>query len=543
MNIAIFNHYWTDFYTSKDRINSYGILNYLKEIIDKRHNCLVFDTVKNYKKEIELPEELFYLKRYLKEDITEYLFFNKYYQFGDKKNFNHKELINFKPDVILVSSFAFCYFNGFKESIIYIKKIVKDAIIIAGGSGASSNPIYYLENTPLDYVVIGPAEISLNKLLDNIEKGKDSEIENVISRKNIFSYKKDLNSIYYFSPFITKINDRRVSLQLTRGCPENCSYCSIKLIAGNKFLFSSIDDIKKSIDNLKVDNICHFCFEDDNITYKKEYFLEIVRYIKEKFKNSTFSLENGVYWKTIDLKYLKQLIKHGLNQLNLSLTSIDFNVLKNNKRDYSKEEFDEFLNLVENFSLPVIVYFICGLPFDTKDSILETLLYLASKKVIIGISPFYPVPNTEIEKVIKKALKPELCKGSSFYKWARIRTKSLITFFIISRFINAIKKINFFDIENLKEIFSKIKITDFKIEGNNLSRRELTIIGIIYSIKSKKIFAIKNEKKYYLLEEYICDKSILRKFFKKILNEIDIYTDYGKIEPKKWKDLCKILSQ
>ena len=71
MNIAIFNHYFTDFYTTKNRLSRDGILNYLKSIIDQRHNVFVFDIVKDYKKEIPLPKDLSYLKYYLIEDLSE----------------------------------------------------------------------------------------------------------------------------------------------------------------------------------------------------------------------------------------------------------------------------------------------------------------------------------------------------------------------------------------------------------------------------------------------------------------------------------------
>lgn len=54
MNIAIFNHPVSDFYSSTKRLYS-NILNYLKEIIEsqsaKKNRIVTFDVVKKYKKE------------------------------------------------------------------------------------------------------------------------------------------------------------------------------------------------------------------------------------------------------------------------------------------------------------------------------------------------------------------------------------------------------------------------------------------------------------------------------------------------------------
>lgn len=541
MNIAIFNHYVTDFYHSKERENFIGVLNYLKDIIDPKHKILIFDLLKNYKKEINLPKRLYYLKKYLQEDLTEYLFFNKYYQFGSKNNFNHKELIHFKPEVILISNFAFCYFNEFKECVEYFRKILKNVIIIVGGNGPSSEPLYYIKNSNIDYLVVGPAELSLNQLLDCIEKKIDISIPNVISKKNLYNYSIELNREYEFEPFITELNKKKVSLQLTRGCPKNCIYCSIKVLTGNKFLVSNIKKIKDKLINLNLIPPIHFYFEDDNITFKKDYFLEIVEYIKKKIKNFTFSLENGIDWQTLDISYIEQLINYGLKQLNISLTSIDSNILQEHNRNYTYEKFDYFISNLEKYDIPVIVYFICGLPNDNIENILNTILYLTTKKVILGISTFYPVPRTNIVKKIKKKLNAELCKGSSFYNWGNIKTKDLITFFILTRFINSIKKIDFLNIQYLKELIQNIKIKgNIILSKKNFSRREITIFGILYSIKKRKIFGIIKKNNFYILSSYKCNNKILKVFFKKIVTNTIIYTKYGKITPEVWKDIINL---
>ena len=149
MNIAIFNHPFTDFYSSPKRMYK-NILNYLKDIIindsQDKHNVECFDVVKSLKKEISLPEGLSYLEEYLDGGVADYLFFKKYYQFGSIDNFNHKHFKNFNPDLIIITSFAYCYFDGFKSIVNYLKGLCS-VPVICGGHGPSSNPEYYLKNS------------------------------------------------------------------------------------------------------------------------------------------------------------------------------------------------------------------------------------------------------------------------------------------------------------------------------------------------------------------------------------------------------------
>lgn len=170
MKIAILNHPFTDFYSSPKRMNC-GILYYLGDII-KPHNYCVFDLVQSKKKEIRIPDKLRYLSEYTLPDQTNYSFFQKYYKFGDVGLIDPDKFIEEHFDCVLVTTFAFCYFDGLKELIEYLRKFYHKPIIL-GGNGVSSNPGYYIDNLDIDYAVKGPAELSLHKILELIETGEE----------------------------------------------------------------------------------------------------------------------------------------------------------------------------------------------------------------------------------------------------------------------------------------------------------------------------------------------------------------------------------
>jgi len=521
MKIALFNHPFTDFYTSQNRLNSH-ILEYLADII-KPFESAVFDVVKSRKEKTDIPEDLKYLKKFMLKDLSGYSFFQSYYKFGDEKNFNHKYLKEFSPDVILITSFAFCYFEGFRLMSDYLKKINKDFIIICGGAGPSCCPEYYLRHSKTDYSVAGPAEPVLGKLLDNIKNRKKDQLYNVFSRDDINFDRHDYK--YNFKPFIAEKNNEIIQMQLTRGCPKKCSYCSVNLTAGSNYLKSEIKDIKKELNNIKKTDNVNIDIEDDNISCSREYLKKVLKLIKSSFKNYTLSFENGIDFTALDEKFINLLILNKLKQWNLSLTATNPDILRKTGRNYNKNNFDDIIDKLKKYQKMIIVYFICGLPLDNEENIFDALMYLAGKNVLIGISNFYPVPNTEIIKNINIKINPELMKGSSFYKWGSITAKKSVTFFMISRFINAINKLSPVDFEKIK---SRFCLNDHKKELllknqthaviEHASRDELTLIGIYLSLSLRVIVGIeKLEDNDYLIKKYNLDTELMNNFFDRLL--------------------------
>ncbi len=83
----------------------------------------------------------------------------------------------------------------------------------------------------------------------------------------------------------------------------------------------------------------------------------------------------------------------GLEKFNLSLASIDPEILETEKRPLLLEHYKEIVGTIASRNIPCITYFICGFKNDTKETIARTLAFLADQPVTIGISLFYPVPG------------------------------------------------------------------------------------------------------------------------------------------------------
>jgi radical SAM superfamily enzyme YgiQ (UPF0313 family) len=508
MKVAIFNHPYSDFYSSESRAYA-GVTGYLGSIISPKYDFISFDVRFKSKTKTELPDKLSYLKNYLVSDITKYSFFKDYYKFGSEDNFNLNFLKDFNPDIILITSFAYCYFEGFKSQVDYLKQYF-DVPIIAGGAGPSSDPLYYLKNTSVDYIIKGPAEISLMPLLDSIKNNrKPVNIANVYSRD--FRAFENLDHEHTFKPFINQ-RKNKISLQLTRGCPKRCTYCSVNLGQGSKYLKAGLSDFKAAIKKCS-DNINYVDFEDDNISLDKSYLFECIKLVKKRYPNASIAFENGIDLKTLDKELVDCLVSEGIKMWNISLVSSNNKILKDAKRDYLIDEAEEALDYIISKKLPVIVYFISGLLDDCLYNVLETLYFLASKEVITSVSTFYAVPGIYH---FTKDLNPLFCRGTSFYPHANFTTEELVSIFMLSRFLNAIKMYSYKQYYYLLD--KDFLIQKGKIFGN-LTKDDYTMIGIIYSFYKESFYYVGADK---VLKEHRIAPEIRNSFFLKFKEGLTI---------------------
>ncbi|MDM8552167.1 radical SAM protein [Desulfobacterales bacterium HSG2] len=148
-----------------------------------------------------------------------------------------------KPDVVGVGESLPYIYEGLKVLKI-AKELNPDVVTIAGGHFHSHMPQYSLNNYPeLDFIVRYEGEKYLWDLLEVLRNGGDiSTVKSLAYRDNgriaetePGSLIKDLDSlpmpdydampIEKYAPF-GKLWPKAITVQASRGCPMNCSYCS-----------------------------------------------------------------------------------------------------------------------------------------------------------------------------------------------------------------------------------------------------------------------------------------------------------------------------
>ncbi len=424
----------------------------------KKHNIEItyfnFPLLSKKNRNIKLPGVLEYLKPFIIPEETGPLsFFTKYKYYGPELKDCAVQILCSNPDIIFLSCFSFCYAE---ETILLADEIKKlsEAHIVAGGAGVSAWPEYFIKENSVDYCITGEAEISVPIFLNELKGQHDfKRIPNFYFKKNneiippeSIKYTNQDDLIFVLKKTYETKHSIYYSTYLSRGCPKKCSFCTNHLSQGKKFRTIPLRIIKEKLSKIKIpdDNKqIYINFEDDNILFDSDYFVKVLLVFKKYFRGTFFLLENGIDYSLLTRDLLGTFIDSGLKKLNLSLASTNEHILQNENRALDLKRYEEILKIAQINNIPVTSYFICGFKQDTKESVADTLAYLFKLPTELGISLFYAVPGIEnfTDKTIFKDRAPRLCAGSSAYPWNNsLSTKTMITAFRLSRFINEVRR-------------------------------------------------------------------------------------------------------
>ncbi|HSV96561.1 MAG TPA: radical SAM protein [Spirochaetota bacterium] len=397
----------------------------------------IFNAVRGRGRPVPLPDELGYLAPYL----CRRYFFTEYRRYGIEDDRMARIVADYRPDIILLSCFAFAYATDALSLSRALKKALPHATLIVGGAGVSAYPDYFLRNAPVDYAVRGEVGDSLVAIVR--DPGAFTVDEGLVDAPGM---KVSGRSFEPVIPVIVPIRESRdtiyYSTMLSRGCPNNCSFCSVKLTFPS-YQRASLDDVDDLFTTVACSNkTAHVNFEDDNLGMDFDYLSRILDRLGSRTGgNFSFSMENGTDFHALDERKLAFLKRRNIRRLNVSFVSSNERVLAENGRRYSPRDFTGFVRSALSCSIPVTAYLIAGLPGEDYRSINEGIDFLAGLPVLIGISPFYPVPGISgfEEKNRFDKISPNLCKGTSFYPWNMCSTDELIHLFIRARESNLIK--------------------------------------------------------------------------------------------------------
>ena len=288
-----------------------------------------------------------------------------------------------------------------------------------GGADVSCDPEEVLKNPFVDYAVLGEGEIRFPLLLEQIEKGRTQKLEKIDG----IGYREDgeirINPLKNFIQYLDslshparellnldryRIKKKRFTVIITsRGCPHGCAYCSTHLVMGASFRTRSPEAIlQEMIECRKRYGIQIFDIEDDNFTFDKDRAKGLMNLIIETFGEQILpsldrlelSAMNGVSFASLDGELLRLMRKAGFKTINLSFVSTDISTKERMGRPEGMIGFDKILEEAERVGLNVIAYAILGMPGQTIEEMIDTLIYLIGKRVLIGPSVYYPTPGT-----------------------------------------------------------------------------------------------------------------------------------------------------
>jgi hypothetical protein len=188
-----------------------------------------------------------------------------------------------------------------------------------------------------------------------------------------------------------------LALVSSRGCPMPCTYCCMGAHSSIPYRRRSVEHVMQEIRHAaRYGDIGLIDFEDENMamdrTWFKELLLELIRYFGEQ--KPELRAMNGLYPPSLDEKLTALMQEAGFRELNLAIGSCDTQQTRRFNRPPVVEAFERTLKWAEQLEMTVVGYLIAGAPDQSPVTSVGDLLYLASRRVLVGLSTYYPAPDS-----------------------------------------------------------------------------------------------------------------------------------------------------
>ncbi len=409
-----------DFYDTDIRLQPIGLA-HLKGAI-RKHLPEVKVVIRDYhhgwgRKTISIPKELLYLRDYYAHhDKSPFSTFHHYYHFGAGFDEIVKDAQSLKPDLIGISSL----FSPYYREALRIAHDLKAALgvpVLMGGSHVSALPERVLADAAVDFVIVGEGEKPIVEFLREFSGSKNwSQVSNLGWKKDgqlIFNKRQDNFPIEELpEPDLSDLNlqnylyDKKpLSFVVTsRSCPHRCTFCSVHQTFGFRYRRQSVAKVLAGIKNRYEQGVRVFDFEDDNLTYYKDEMKDLCRGLIQLFpkQDVQFVAMNGISYLSLDSELMGLMRQAGFTHLNLALVSSDITVRETTKRPHTIPKYLEVVHEAQKLGFQIVSYQILGLPNETLDSMIQTLVFNARVPVLMGASMFYMTPNSPIDRSLRE---------------------------------------------------------------------------------------------------------------------------------------------
>jgi radical SAM superfamily enzyme YgiQ (UPF0313 family) len=415
MNILLIQPPVEDFYNTPIRTFPLGLAYIAGALRESGYRVSILDChTPQTKMPIPVPHDFADVKTfYPYHDMSPFRLFSTYYHFGLPWETVHDRIKKAAPDIVGISANFTPYFDEALRVARITKAIDPRIVTILGGAHVNSMPLHALARDEIDYVVYGEGEKRFVRLVAALREGRREGFgEGIGYKKNgesIFSETCDVDDdldvlawpafeLLDMSQYMIK--DERYAMLLTsRGCPQQCSFCSTHLTMGSRFRSRSPQHIVDEMLYLyKEYGVRIFDIEDDNFTYDRHRLVAFLTLVQRTFSNSDIKLKamNGLSLRNLDAETLALLVKSGMSELNIALVSHEQKNITALARPHTFEEFQTVIKEARLRGMFITAYIILGLPDDSCQTMCESISVLVDQPVLIGPSIFYPTPGTKI---------------------------------------------------------------------------------------------------------------------------------------------------
>ncbi|MGH7985456.1 MAG: hopanoid C-3 methylase HpnR [Candidatus Binataceae bacterium] len=315
----------------------------------------------------------------------------------------YRELEDFRPQAI---AFSLNYLTNVPEVIDLAKaarELLKECFIFVGGHSGSfiANDLLEHAGGALDCVVRGEGEGITQQLLEALGDHQIAKLPGVVTPAGSGPAPLMLDDLDRFPParhlgrrrhrYFIGVLDPCASIEFTRGCPWDCSFCSAWTFYGRSYRKSSVEAIVEDLASIREPNVF---IVDDVAFIHPEHGFEIGRAIERRGLKKRYYLETRTDVLCRNKEVFQYWRRLGLEYMFLGLEAIDEEGLKAHRKRSSLGVNTRALEIAREIGVTVAINLIAEPDWDQRrfEIVREWALSIPE---IVHLTVATPYPGTE----------------------------------------------------------------------------------------------------------------------------------------------------
>ena len=269
------------------------------------------------------------------------------------------------------------------------KRLNPEVVAVVGGPHVTGLPEYALQESVVDFAVLGEGETAFLELVNALASGKPvDKIANLIYRSGgsvkinpVRPVIADLDALPFPAWDLLKLDSYRdptfyqgphLGLMSARGCPYNCYFCASRVVWGRQVRYHSpanmLAEVEEAVDKY---GIREFMFYDDTFTLNRNRILTFCESLTVHCLKIRFYAQVRV--DTIDVEITEKLKQAGCFAVAIGVESGNEVILRTMGKNLTKEQIRSGCKVLKKAKMPFLASYIIGHPGDTHETIKETL--------------------------------------------------------------------------------------------------------------------------------------------------------------------------
>ncbi len=299
--------------------------------------------------------------------------------------------------------------NQFPRAVDLSREFRKESIQVAIGGFHVSGCLAMLKEMPSD--IEDAMDLGISLFAGELEGRLEELLQDAMQKKlkpiyNFIEALPDLvNQPVPLLPveLIQRMTGMRTAFDAGRGCPFECSFCTIINVQGQKSRYRSSDDVERIIRTNVSQGVFSFFITDDNFSRNRnwESILDrIIRIREEDGFNLTFSIQVDTACYKIP-RFIEKAGMAGVNRAFIGLENINSESLSGvGKKQNNITDYRTLFQSLHKVGILTFAGYILGFPGDTPEKIIKDI-GIIQRELPVDLLEFFiltPLPGSRDHK-------------------------------------------------------------------------------------------------------------------------------------------------